>query len=71
MQTGNPACDILMRKAVAVERERCAKIAEQLSSGQAIEIGGRTLLLGSMTMKPCDAQQATAIAIAAAIRNEK
>jgi hypothetical protein len=48
--------------------EDCAKIAEQCARGQALEIAGRTLPLGSMMMDPVAAQQATAMAIAAAIR---
>lgn len=52
----------------ASERERCAKIAEQLAKGQALEVGGKTLLLGSMTTGECVAQEATATAIATAIR---
>ena len=55
----------------AAERERCAKIAEYLAKGQALEIGGKTLLLGSMTTGECAAQEATATAIAAAIRNKE
>lgn len=57
-----------IERAVSAERERCAKVAEFLARGQAVEIGGRTLLLGSMTMNPCDAQQATALTIATVIR---
>ena len=57
--------------AIAAERERCAKSAEYLAKGQALEIGGKTLLLGSMTTGECAAQEATATAIAAAIRNKE
>lgn len=53
---------------VAQERERCAKVAERLESGQAVEIGGERWLLGSMQSSPVAAQSATALAIATAIR---
>lgn len=58
----------MQNEAVARERERCAKIAEQLSACQALEVGGKRLMLGSMASNPCDAQKLTAEAIAAAIR---
>lgn len=32
MQTGNAHCDILVRDAVAAERERCAKIADDYAA---------------------------------------
>ena len=44
-------------------------IAEFLARGQALEINGETMLLGSMQMRPGPAQKATALAIAAAIRS--
>jgi hypothetical protein len=51
------------------QREQCALIAESLAKGQAVEIDGKQMLLGSMAFNPCDAQKLTAIAIAAVIRS--
>lgn len=50
-------------------RDECAVIAEALTKAQWIEIGGEKHMLGSMMRKAHDAQEATARAIAAAIRS--
>ena len=51
--------------------EDCAKVAERLATGVAIQIGQDLFVLGGMTSNPVDAQRATATAIAAALRSRE
>ena len=56
---------------VKEERAECAKIAERLATGVAIQIGQDLFVLGGMTSNPVDAQRATATAIAAVLRSRE